>query len=94
MITIPIFQSTGIWFKVSPTLFSLISVLEKTGFEIVKIKGEESSDYLSFGLGSMKDNILKRIITKVYNLGILEYTSFGIHRADRLIILAKKRGDE
>lgn len=73
-----------------PSLASLKHCLRKTGFEIVKIMGEDSSDLLPRPLRWPSVPLLQRVITKLYQLCMLNWTLMGIKRADRLIILAKK----
>jgi hypothetical protein len=79
-----------------PTLNSLRYCLNKTGLEIMYIYGETSSNLHPVSLdklykgGKLKKvfNIFQAVLTRVYNSAILETET-----ADRLIILAKKRGE-
>jgi len=73
-----------------PSLSSLGYCLKKTGFEIVKIMGDCSPDLLPPLLRLPPVPLLQRVVTKLYQLFMLNWTLLGIQRADRLIILAKK----
>ncbi len=73
-----------------PTIESLRYYLRLAGFKIVKIIGETSIDRLPFGIARIKNAFLRKMVCKIYNIMMLEYTSLDIKRADRLIVLAKK----
>jgi 2-polyprenyl-3-methyl-5-hydroxy-6-metoxy-1,4-benzoquinol methylase len=73
-----------------PSLASLKYCLGKAGFEIVIISGECSPDLLPPVLRLSRSQLLKRGVTKLYQLFMLNWTLWDINRADRLIILAKK----
>jgi SAM-dependent methyltransferase len=85
------FSRYGDYVQGIPSLSSLDYCLKKTGFEIVKIMGEYSPDLLPHFLRFPSVPLLWIVVTKLYQLFMLNWTLLGIHRADRLIILAKKR---
>ena len=75
-----------------PTVSSMKYCLEKSGFRIVCIQGEDLPDLMPWGIGSMRDGFPKKVFAKIYNSLMLHYTLIGINRADRITVLAEKSG--
>lgn len=73
-----------------PTLDSLKYCLDKTGFQVVCVTGITSPDLLPFNINWLAPGILKRVVAKLYNMIMLQFTLLGIAKADRLVLLAKK----
>lgn len=74
-----------------PTLDSLYYWLEKTGFQPIHVMGMNSPDVLFITMGKRIPALVKGILSKLYNMLMLEYTRWGINKADRLVVLAKKK---
>lgn len=73
-----------------PTIGSLRYYLRLAGFDIVKILGEIPAELLPLGMGSIKSIFLRKAVTKMYNIAMLERTSIDVERADRIMVVAKK----
>ncbi|MDD5136437.1 MAG: class I SAM-dependent methyltransferase [Candidatus Omnitrophica bacterium] len=84
------FSRYGDYIQCILTIESLRYYLNLTGFKIVKITGETSTDLLPLGMGRIRNAFLGKVVNKIYNFTMLEHTLLDIKRADRLIITAKK----
>jgi SAM-dependent methyltransferase len=75
-----------------PTVSSLKYCLEKSGFRIAGVQGEDLPDLMPLGIGSMRDSFPKRVFAKIYNSFLLQYTLVGISKADRITVIAERGG--
>lgn len=73
-----------------PTLQSMQFILNNSGFKIIQIMGDCSPELLPSFIRFSAASLLSRIVPKLYNLVLLNWTLLDINKADRLIILARK----